>query len=386
MSLVCWDKLLRSTQDMQELIQRLFDAGIPVEGIVGFGLDEAQILDSVLQPVVDQDEDNPAASVVASAVQSDSVTFSGEKEASGSAGENAGAEVGATPATATDRPNVTDDRGTAEVSAAVRAAGASGPSAGAGEPKVTFPRQARAGQRTSTIFWAAATLLVAICAVIIILWVRMQDLPDSEREPTLAQQAPETDITRAATEPSGSAPAESLTSASLLPATRASDLTADALTGDAESDPAASSSRQATSNRSETVVQADADVAGVGAGQAGDDDAGQPTTQPPPTEPAVPDQQKEGSSTADSPYSVPVGQAGWAIHLYSLPDEASTVKEAAELERKGFQTTWRLEDVPGKGRYYRIYVGSFPSAAAARKALPELKERLRVKWAQVRQF
>jgi hypothetical protein len=82
-------------------------------------------------------------------------------------------------------------------------------------------------------------------------------------------------------------------------------------------------------------------------------------------------------------YAVPAGQAGWALHLYSLPDSDSAAKQAAELERAGYRTAVRIVEIKEKGgRWWRLYVGSFPSRAAARAAMPALLARLGATWAE----
>jgi hypothetical protein len=386
MCLLCWDRLLRSTQDMQTLLRAMRDEGPTVSGIIGFGLDEAEILDSVLKPVTQQEADATAAPVPPTPPEGETAIASPEKADDAAEREETGAEATVASSSPPDRHHRAERRQESVASSRKRGAGSPGPSTGADESRVNFPRRAQAGQRTSPIFWAAAAVLVAVCAVIIILWVRMQSIPATDREPTLAQQAPATDISQALPESTGAAAPGSLASASLSPPAGASDPSAAALTGDAEPDPGAASYRQEPPGQADTLVRAEGSGGDGEVGQESGEPAGEPEVPSSATEPAATAQQEAAPTDSDSPFSVPVGQAGWAIHLYSLPDEASTVAEAAVLERKGFRATWRLEEVPGKGRYYRIYVGSFASAAAAKKALPEVKDRLRVKWAQVRRF
>lgn len=82
-------------------------------------------------------------------------------------------------------------------------------------------------------------------------------------------------------------------------------------------------------------------------------------------------------------YEAPVGQAGWALHVYSVPDSAGAVKECAGLERAGFQAAVRIVEIKEKGgRWWRIYVGSFPSKKAAEAAMPALLDKLKADWAE----
>lgn len=110
--------------------------------------------------------------------------------------------------------------------------------------------------------------------------------------------------------------------------------------------------------------------------------AGAPVTTPPAA--------SQAASAASVPalfdkaaYEVPVGQAGWALHVYSVPDSAGAVKECAGLERAGFRAAVRIVEIKEKGgRWWRIYVGSFPSRKAALAAMPALRDKLKTDWAE----
>lgn len=87
-----------------------------------------------------------------------------------------------------------------------------------------------------------------------------------------------------------------------------------------------------------------------------------------------------------APYQGPVGELGWALHVYSLPDAASTANQVQELERRGFDTSVKVFDLGEKGRWLRIYLGSFASRAEAKAAMPALLEKLREDWAKPERF
>ena len=95
-------------------------------------------------------------------------------------------------------------------------------------------------------------------------------------------------------------------------------------------------------------------------------------------------------SPADSfdpaPFRLPVGRDGWTLHVYSQPDSLLVQQQVASLARSGYTSDWRAIELPGKGRWYRIYMGSFPSRAAAEAALPALLRRLGETWGQVARY
>jgi len=86
------------------------------------------------------------------------------------------------------------------------------------------------------------------------------------------------------------------------------------------------------------------------------------------------------------PYLVPVGQEGYALHIYSFSDSVDALAQMRELELKGFQTAWRAVEIPEKGRYFRVFLGSFASKASARAAQDDLLNKLRQDWARVARF
>ncbi len=87
-----------------------------------------------------------------------------------------------------------------------------------------------------------------------------------------------------------------------------------------------------------------------------------------------------------SPYREPVGSKGWALHVYSLPNNNATVKQIRDLERRGFQSAVRIFDLGEKGRWRRIYLGSFASRSMANQAKPALLEKLQEDWAKPEPF
>lgn len=86
------------------------------------------------------------------------------------------------------------------------------------------------------------------------------------------------------------------------------------------------------------------------------------------------------------PYLVPVGEDGWALHIYSFPDSATASRELEVLHRRGFQTAVRTVQIKGKGRWERIYLGSFSSKDEAQEALDPLLQKLGEDWGRPTEF
>jgi cell division protein FtsN len=86
------------------------------------------------------------------------------------------------------------------------------------------------------------------------------------------------------------------------------------------------------------------------------------------------------------PYLQPVGTDGWALHLFSFPDSLDAGREASRLKRRGFQTEVRAIELKEKGRWFRVYVGSFLSKKEALEARDLLLKELRLDWARPTEF
>lgn len=109
-----------------------------------------------------------------------------------------------------------------------------------------------------------------------------------------------------------------------------------------------------------------------------------PAQEPAPTPAPVPPADQAGFDLA--PYRSAVGEAGWALWIISQKTEAMAAVDIASLRRQGIQAVARAVDLPEKGRWYRIYVGNFPSRAAAQEAAPALLAHLHHDWAQAARF
>ena len=105
--------------------------------------------------------------------------------------------------------------------------------------------------------------------------------------------------------------------------------------------------------------------------------------------PAAPVVSPEATATPAfvmDPYEDPVGQAGWALHVYSFSDSVSAARECRMLKRRGFQTATRPVQLKEKGRWYRVYVGSFATKSAALAARDPLAAKLRLDYVRPTEF
>ncbi|RKZ17641.1 hypothetical protein DRQ50_04780, partial [bacterium] len=87
-----------------------------------------------------------------------------------------------------------------------------------------------------------------------------------------------------------------------------------------------------------------------------------------------------------TPYQGVVGADGWTLHLYSFPDSTGAAAEVGILARRGIKAAVRTVEIAGKGRYHRVYVGSFADRTAAREAMSSLMDRLGADWANPVRF
>jgi len=63
----------------------------------------------------------------------------------------------------------------------------------------------------------------------------------------------------------------------------------------------------------------------------------------------------------------------YSIQVAAAPEKVSAEQIAEQMNRMGHNSFVRLEDVPGKGRWYRVYVEKFGSKAHADKEVASLK-------------
>jgi cell division septation protein DedD len=110
---------------------------------------------------------------------------------------------------------------------------------------------------------------------------------------------------------------------------------------------------------------------------------------PPPTAPEEAEREEDPAPALafdSAPYDKPAGQDGWTLWLFSFPQEELAVREVERLERLGLGAAYRAVELPDRGRWFRVYAGSFATRAEAREAADALKARLKHDWAQAARF
>lgn len=105
------------------------------------------------------------------------------------------------------------------------------------------------------------------------------------------------------------------------------------------------------------------------------------TVSVPEPEEAVPADPAELWRKVEPAFGKTVGQDGWCLHVYSLHDSTSALREIRMIEARNVWAVGAPVVRRDSTRWFRIYVGSFPSRAAADSALPALKWKLKTDWA-----
>lgn len=344
--LLCWDRASRTAADLEGLVTGLAATEYGLTGLVGFGLPKAiPTQNEVPEPVLD---DLPEPEVTDPEIaEVDPVEPADDFEAP------VAAAVAAEPEEIESKPEPELPK--------IEEADSSG---WTDAPDVEDTVDSRKG--TSGVFWFLASASVVIVAILGVYWFKYVRIPDSElNQPVavVAQQnvAERTPVDAVQVElanhddPAGDDLAEAVVDSVVLPA----EITDAAVTEDAAPKTEDSGLNAAGPFEERTETEPEVQVA---------DSA--------PAEPVF----------SMMPYRSTVGAAGWALHLYSFPDSSGADVELAELRRRGFETEIRVVEIPDKGRWWRIYVGSFASKGDARAATPLLLKKLRTDWAKPTRF
>jgi hypothetical protein len=329
--LFCWDRTAREADQLGPVIGPFAASGVPLTGLVGYG-DPATITAAspaapgpaaVVEPVLPPEAPEPAVlRPVPAAAPSEPVAVF-------------------TPAPDAEAAPVAVEM------AARRAAAPDG-------PDVELGAETEAPRGTPRMFWLATGVFAAALVVIAWYWsTYIRVPPGGYFEPVVTgiATAPAIDDTLAADDSSAAALSQPSVAAG---ADRAA-------TGDGRRVAEAGGLASIGDTLPGAPVQEPAARAATGASGGGDNT--------PRFDPAA--------------YAGSAGRAGWALHVYSLPDSAGAAKQVAELERAGYRTAVRIVEIKEKGgRWWRLYVGSFPSRSAARAAMPALLARLGATWAE----
>jgi hypothetical protein len=325
--LVCWDRSQGDSPSLAAISQMYSSAGHALTGAVGFGVPDVYAGAGVGRDEVEVVEDRLSEGSLESDVDP-VVDF-------GAGAESAGGDRWQDPSPAL-RPNAADG----------------------------------GGQGSSRVFWWFAGACVVAIALVGGWYLKYGRVPSGgniaevalPNQPVVQMPAPaaETGIDPAAGEAPSGSPDDSTAAVVLAGAV-------------ADSAAVTAADEAPGGGRWEEIPTEEVEVAATAA------DAADQVAAPVAEDPAA--------ATFDmAPYREAVGSRGWALHVYSLPDSAGTAEQVAELDRRGFATTVEVVELAEKGRWWRIYLGSFPSRGAARRAMPPLLEKLRADWAKPVEF
>ncbi len=81
------------------------------------------------------------------------------------------------------------------------------------------------------------------------------------------------------------------------------------------------------------------------------------------------------SASASSPY--------YYLHVASFRSEKSATESVKYLKRNNVETVIRKENVPGKGDWYRVYIGPYSSQAQAEQVARDLKNKKAISYASI---
>ncbi|MEN8007768.1 MAG: SPOR domain-containing protein [Candidatus Krumholzibacteriota bacterium] len=379
--ILCWDRQTSPAAAASEVAAKFEEAGCPLTGVVTFQ-ETGAVTENLVDEVIAESEDRPEPAETAEPAQTaEPIPAAAEEVPDGPLGD--------VPA---DLPGEVDDgleepgdsgwkdlpleqEADPETVAASGEFGDPEPeekSPGLDVQDVEEPLAHPAPKReTSRVFWVGALVAVAIIVAVSVYYLKFVRVPTEghfeQIEIATDTRAPGTGSNEQVPDETGPGEMAPTTAAvDSLDVTAAA--AADTLAAPAADEP--QDVAQAATEQADTGISTEAPPEQVAADVEKVDET---PAEVPATPPAVFDME---------PYREPVGAKGWALHLYSLPDSAGTVKQVKELDRRGFQSAVKVFDLGDKGRWRRIYLGSFESRAAAKKAMPALLEKLRVDWAK----
>jgi len=387
--LLCWDLLARSAMDTETIISELARMEARPTGILGFGVEEAAAIDDRLNegapavapvpepdPVVAADvevglpveepDDRSEEPVTDPDVGDESVDESDRDMTGDDAHDDDAHDDDAYDEDAYDDDDVPgddiddDDAGDDDIDDDV-------------VPGETFDDTVEPEKkRTSGIFvFVAAAAVACLTLVVLFFWDQISGGDDqvaATMVPPVVEQVPTRPAATAvmdSTEMAVAAADDEVTGGEDRP------VVAEGL--DADGDTGATGELVETGREASDPTAQVGEVVAEGTTEVVEDSPATPEPEPEP-EPAVP-------AFDRAPFREPVGEAGWTVWLFSLPDEAAARREVRELERRGLVAEYRAVEIKDKGRWYRVYTGSFETRGAANRAVEGLKTKLRTDWA-----
>lgn len=361
--LLCWDRARRSAETIEQVIAGFEESDAQLTGLIGFGLPDEGVAFGTDQP----QEEAPVAAGLDEEAFADEDTDD-RLEAADLHDVDYTEEEAEDPVAdgvAEDLPDTEDSAAdTAEAKGAVPALDA--------DPVLRLgplgdEDGADHGSGSSRVFWGTALVSLALILVVGFYYFKVIRVSD---DGGVAVPAVVADMHGA------TAPANLKADPGQEPDAAGNDqLGGDAAGAQEKTDAAETGAAEIPAG--ETTADQTANTAAAPVEQAKPEEA--PVEEPAPAEPAGP------VFTMD-PYLQPVGTDGWALHLYSFPDSLTAGKETRILQRRGFQTAIRAVEIKDKGRWYRVYVGSFLNKGEAMEAQQLLMKELKLDWARPTEF
>lgn len=337
--LLCWDMLGRSVGDTEKILAELDRMGARPDALLGYGVEEYTAIQATLR------EDTPPA-VAATA---DDTTTAEPPSPETVVEEPAAAATTAQSVPAESQSEDAAAAGTQETEAA---------------PSIP-PRPRR---QTSGVFVFVAAAAV-VCLALLGLFLREQRTTDRRaagQDPAVAA------ADRGLATPRPEAPAGLADEPDVVADQTANAAESASAAAAPTSEPPASAVVRTTPAQNEPVP------AGNGAQPAG---AGSAAVAAADVEAAASEQAVDWSA-----FRKTAGADGWTLWLYTLFDEQSAAGEVQRLGRRRIQAEYRAVELPGKGRVFRIYAGSFASRREADAAKAHILAELKHNWAMAQRF
>lgn len=400
--LLSWDLLSRSADDTARILTELDRMGAGPDALLGFGVEEFHAIQERLQehpaaaPPDAASGPKPATGPEAAAEPDAGAQAEAETEPTAAPPPGAGlsdADAGVTAGPAADGPRPGAELGPEGAVAESQTGGAAdgdGDPAGAETPELVAaeaPASRPPRRRTSGVFVALAVVAVVALGGLALFLSGQLGGDDAAVGVARVDQGGTTPASRtgpAAGTPAAADQGSEAAAAADAPATGPADAaaTGEPATGsggEGAGEPTGEPATGAAEAPQRTAAEPAAEPATPAQAEAPEVPADSPDAATP-AEPASPDTDAPPPALDRAAFRVPVGQDGWALWVYSFPDAEGADVEVRRLERRGLRATARAVELKDRGRWYRVYTGSFASRDAARAAVPALKAELDHDW------